>query len=108
MFKRENRLIPGVRFRNSFFFVTPQFILKEKKNGLTVNRFGIVVSKEIDKRAVVRNKIKRFFRTELVNLGKKMNVGHDILFLTKKNILTKTKEENILVIEQALAKAGVI
>ena len=108
MFKRENRLVPGVRFRNSFFFVTPQFILKEKKNGLTVNRFGIVVSKEIDKRAVVRNKVKRFFRTELVNLGKKMSVGHDILFLTKRSILTKTKEENIATLEQALVRAGII
>lgn len=108
MFKRENRLVPGVKFNNSRLASTPQFILKEKVNGLTVNRFGIVVSKKIDKRAVGRNKVKRFFRTELANLDKKMNAGHDILLIVKKEILSKTKEENQLAIKNALGKVGVL
>ncbi|MBF8250160.1 MAG: Ribonuclease protein component [Candidatus Levybacteria bacterium] len=108
MFKRENRLVPGIGFSNSYIFSTPQFILKEKKNGLTINRFGIVVSKKIDKRAVGRNKIKRFFRTELMNLGKKMDAGHDILVIVRQGILGKTKEENLLTLKNALGKAGII
>jgi len=108
MFKRENRLVPGIGFGNSYLFIAPQFILKEKKNGLSVNRFGIVVSKKIDKRAVVRNRVKRLFRTYLANLDKKMSKGHDILFIVKKEILTKAKQENQQSIQNALEKAGII
>jgi ribonuclease P protein component len=108
MFKRENRLVPGIKFNKSFLFTVPQFVLKEKKNGLIVNRFGIVVSKKIDKRAVIRNRIKRFFRISLGNLDKKMNKGHDILIVVRKETLGKTKEENFLAIEDALEKAGII
>jgi len=108
MFKRENRLVPEVKFNNSNLIANPQFILKEKGNGLSINRFGIVVSKKIDKRAVARNRIKRFLRTTLVNLYGKMSTGHDILIIVKKEILSKTKEENQLAIENALRKAGII
>ena len=108
MFKRENRLTPEVTFGNSHIYTVPQFVLKEKKNDIALNRFGIVVSKKIDKRAVVRNKVKRFFRTALANLNKKMNVGHDILLIVRKDILVKTKEENLLAVKSTLIKAGLI
>ena len=93
MFKTENRLVSGVRFKNSYSFSVTQFILKERKNGLLLNRFGIVVSKKIDKRAVVRNKIKRTFRYALVDLNKNMTSGHDILFIVKIGILNNNEGE---------------
>ena len=108
MFKRENRLVGGVRFKNSYSFSVAQFVLKERENGLLLNRFGIVVSKKIDKRAVVRNKIKRIFRDALLNLNKNMMSGHDILFIAKTGILSKTEEENQLSIKSALEKAGLM
>lgn len=108
MFKRENRLVPGIRFNNSRIVSVPQFILKQKENGLTINRFGIVVSKKIDKRAVGRNKIKRFFRKALMDMFEKMNSGHDILIVVRKEIIGKTKEENLLTIKSALGKAGLL
>jgi ribonuclease P protein component len=108
MFKRENRLVPGVRFNNSHFYINPQFTLKEKTNGLNVNRFGIVVSKKVDKRAVVRNKIKRFFRDALIGLEKKINTKHDILIIAKKGILDKNKEENLRTLEEVLIKIKLI
>lgn len=108
MFKKENRLVPGIKFANSCLVANLQFILEEKKNELSVNRFGIVVSKKIDKRAVGRNRLKRFFRTKLMNLFEKMNVGHDILIIVKKGILEKTREENLLETESALEKTGII
>ncbi len=108
MFKKENRLVPGIKFSNSHILITPQFILKEKTNELAVNRFGIVVSKKIDKRAVARNGIKRFFRAALMSLEKHMNAGHDILLIARKEFLNKTKEENLLAIEKTLEKAGLL
>ena len=108
MFKRENRLVTSVRFNSSILFSAVQFIVKEKKNNLLLNRFGIVVSKKIDKRAVVRNRVKRMLRTILVNLNKNMDPGHDILFITKAPILNKTKEENYSVVKNAFEKAGLL
>jgi len=108
MFKRENRLLGKIRFNNSHNFFCPQFILKTKKNELLLNRFGIVISKKIDKRAVIRNKIKRMLRTILADLDKNMFPGHDILIITRQGILNKTKEENNLLIKNALEKAGII
>lgn len=106
MFKRENRLVSGVRFNSALFLSVPQFVVKEKKNNLLLNRFGIVVSKKIDKRAVIRNRVKRMLRTILADLNKNMNPGHDILFITKVPILSKTKEENYSVIKNTFEKAG--
>ena len=108
MFKRENRLVLKISFNNSHPISSPQFILKEKKNGLLINRFGIVVSKKIDKRAVVRNKIKRIFRNALLGLSKNMMLGHDILFIVKKEALGKTGKEIQLSIKNALEKTGII
>jgi ribonuclease P protein component len=108
MFKRENRLVPGVRFSNSHLLTVPQFVLKEKENGLIVNRFGIVVSKRIDKRAVARNKIKRFFRQILGELNENIKPGHDILLIVKKNITGATKEENMLNIGSFFGKIGIL
>ncbi len=108
MFKRENRLVSGARFGKSYFFSAPEFVLKERKNELLRNRFGIVVSKKIDKRAVVRNKIKRIFRDALVNLNKNMTVGHDMLFIVRAGVLKKTKEETQGIIKNVIEKAGFI
>lgn len=108
MFKRENRLVPGIRFGNSYSVSVPQFIFKSKKNGLMRNRFGIVVSKKVDKRAVSRNKIKRMFRGALLDLNKNMLPGHDILFIARPGILNKTKEENQELIKSSIEKAGLM
>src|SRR3989344_7942960 len=108
MFKRENRLVRGVRFKNSYSFSVPQFVLKKRKNGLLLNRFGIVVSKKIDKRAVVRNKVKRIFRNVLSDLNSNMISGHDILFIVKIGSLNKSGEEINISVKNALEKAGLI
>lgn len=108
MFKRENRLVAGVRFNNSYSLSVPEFVLKKRKNRLLLNRFGVVVSKKIDKRAVVRNKIKRIFRSVLSDLNSNMISGHDILFIVKIGSLNKTKEEINILIKNALGKAELI
>ena len=108
MFKRKNRLTSGIRFSNSYSFSCPEFIFKSKNNGLNLNRYGVVISKKIDKRAVVRNRIKRIFRNTLFNLNENMILGHDILFIVKIGSQNKTKEEIQSSIENALGKAGLI
>ncbi len=108
MFKRENRLILGTKFNNFRSASTPQFNLKVKKNGMGINRFGIVVSKKVDKRAVVRNKIKRLFREALIELNRNMFTGNDILLIIKKEIISKTKKEELILLENSLEKLAII
>jgi ribonuclease P protein component len=108
MLKRVNRLGVSVRFSNSYFLVTPQFILKKKQNSLSVNRFGVVVSKKIDKRAVVRNRLKRLFRDVFMGLEKTIIAKHDILMIVKIASLDKTKKEIFALVEKSFIKAGLI
>ncbi len=104
MFKRQNRLPRGVGFYNINFFSTPFFVIKIRENGLTLNRFGIVVAKKIDKRATFRNKIKRIFRDNLTELNKNLTTGNDMLFVVKREIIGKNKEQINLLITNALEK----
>lgn len=108
MFKSQNRLPRGVGFYNSSFFPTSLFVLKVKENGLIVNRFGIIVSKKIDKRAVARNRIKRVFRQTLVNLNKEMEFGYDMLFIVKPGIINRNSDEIAIIVKQVLEKAKYI
>lgn len=107
MFKRQNRL-PGGRFYGSSFFSAPLFILKVKENNLGLNRFGIVVSKKIDKRSVVRNRIKRLLREILVNLNSKITPGHDMLFIVRKGISDSAKNQAGTLIKRVLGEAKYI
>lgn len=108
MFKRQNRVPRGVGFYNSRTFPTALFILKVKENGLMLNRFGIVVSKKIDKRAVVRNKIKRMLRQILVDLNKEMTTGHDMLFIVRIGIINKSAKQCGFEIRNILEKGKFI
>jgi len=64
--------------------------LKWIKNNLPQSRFGIVVSLKIDKRATVRNKIKRRIRAVIRENVKNIKIGYDYLILTKPEIKTLT------------------
>lgn len=108
MFKKENRLVKGLRFNSSRPISVPGLIIRERKNDLLLNRFGVVVSKKIDKRAVGRNRVKRMLRDILLDLNKNMVTGHDILVVARVEIKNKTKEENYSAIEAVMKTLGFI
>ncbi len=82
---------------NSFF--TKEFGFKIIKNNFKKNRYGIVVSLKVDKKAVVRNKIRRQIR-EIIRLNNKnIKQGFDIMILTRsliKDLKYKEIEEKLL------------
>jgi len=84
--------LPGKRFpllKNTDLVQTDLFGLSFLKNRLNKPRFGFIVSKKIDKRAVKRNRLKRLFKTAVAkNLDKFKNI--DYLFLVKKSALGKS------------------
>lgn len=82
MFKRKYRL-PKKYFRGERTLYSSLYTLKLAKNGKKASRFGFVISKKIDKRATVRNRIKREFRKCIEDKIDQIVVGYDFLFILK-------------------------
>jgi ribonuclease P protein component len=84
----------GKGFRQGFLF------FKIAKNNLKESRFGFIVSKQVSKKAVIRNKIKRRLR-KLVQLNLlKIKTGIDGVLIVKPGLETK----NFLELENLLNK----
>lgn len=94
-----------IRFTNSFNL--PLFTLRTVNNKLLYNRYQVIISKKIDKRAVVRNKLKRiFFRCfEKLDNAKQ---GFDLLFILKKESLTHEENKICSIVKEVLQKEGFI
>ncbi len=93
MLKKKYRLLRETKFDNKNIFTSPFFVLRIAKNEKSLSRFGFVVSKKTDKRAVVRNRVKRQIRHNIEENLDKINPGYDILFVLKKQMTNKTTEE---------------
>lgn len=63
-----------------------------KKNSEETSRFGVIVSKKVDKLAVHRNRVKRSI-TESIrrNIGD-IETGYDMVFLVKKSLMKESTE----------------
>ena len=67
-------------------FFTYELGFKIIENNLNKNRYGIVINLKVDKRAVVRNKIRRQIR-EIIRLNNKnLKQGFDIMVLTRESV----------------------
>ena len=53
---------------------------------MTHSRFGFIVPKTIDKRAVVRNEIRRLFQACVGSMIEKIKPGYDMLFIMGREI----------------------
>ncbi|HVF69104.1 MAG TPA: ribonuclease P protein component [Xanthomonadales bacterium] len=93
MLKKVYRLPAKQKFKNSSFFKTPNFNLRISKNNLENSRFGFVVRKAVDRRAVARNRARRVLRSCIEEMIEKINSGHDMLFVLEKGIIGKDREE---------------
>ena len=88
MFKKKYRLNPRIRLENTSRVQTGFFTLTLAKNRLLHNRYGFIASKRIDKKAVVRNRVKRRLRSSLEQTTDNVKNGYDMLFLIKKTAVT--------------------
>ena len=92
MFKQENRLTKKKEFdqifktgRSSYQTVIG---VKAEKNSLGYNKYGIIVSNKISKKAVVRNRIKRQIRAALEAQDKNMKQGFDLIILALPGVIS--------------------
>lgn len=94
MFLKKNRIIKEKDFEKIFKKGKGKYGkslgLKYLKNNLTFNRFAVVVSTKVSKKAVVRNKIKRQIRKILKKQKYNKKNNYDIIILTLSPIISKT------------------
>ena len=92
MLKKEYRL-STVSLIGSRIFSSPCFSLKVAANKKDLSRFAFVVSKRIDKRAVVRNSLKRKIRSCIEQIFDNIETGYDFVFYPKQKAQGATREQ---------------
>lgn len=107
MLKRENRLT-SVRLNSPRKISTPQFILSIARNNQNTNRFAFVVSKKIDKRAVVRNALKRKIRSCVEEIFDSIHIGYDFVFYPKSLAIDASRESILEELEKVFKKEGLL
>ncbi len=75
-------------FNHGDVFGNRTFVMYFLKNKLEVNRIGIIVSKKISKKAVVRNKIRRQIKEAYRLNEEKITSGYDIILIAREAIKT--------------------
>jgi ribonuclease P protein component len=105
MLKKENRLTLKKDFDSTFKNAQKSAFgrlagLKAVVNNLAVNRYGIIVSNRISKKATERNKIKRQIRSIAETCDKQILPGHDIVLIALPGI----KESSYLLIRAELLR----
>ncbi len=93
MFARKFRLPAQTTFLHAQHVSALFFTVKIVSNTLSYNRYGFVVSKKIDKRATVRNKLKRQLRACVEEIHQTLSQGHDLLFIIKPESKKQTSGE---------------
>lgn len=108
MFKRKYRLPAGVKLTKPSAYKIPSLKLLVSENGLSFNRFGFVISKQVDKSAVVRNRTKRLARSCLEEMQENIKSGYDMLFILQKNAVAKERGLLYKEIEKLLLDAKIL
>lgn len=93
MLSREYRLPATVKLTKAHFFKTPLFSIKFTSNSLPESRFGFLVRKTVERRAVARNRIRRLFRSCVEEMLTEIKPGYDMLFFLEKGIIDKRQQE---------------
>jgi ribonuclease P protein component len=104
MLKRENRLSKIARSIGGKKYLSPLFSVRISISQDNNARFGFIVSKKIDKRAVVRNRTKRVLRDISGALIDRL-AGKDVIIIAKKSLSPKDKIEASKELEGVLRKA---
>ena len=85
MLAKKSRLVKEKDFKKIFkqgkFSYTKIFSIKVLANELGVNRYGIVISNKVSKKAVERNRLKRRFRAAIKDFENKIHKGYDLVII---------------------------
>lgn len=109
MFARKNRF----SFRKGapkFVYASPFFILRYQKSDDNIFRCAVVVGKKVDKRAVVRNKVKRAIVEQVQELTKVKQSTFDTALFMRKAVLTIIDDREKLgqALKEAFTKTNIL
>ena len=108
MLDKKHRLPKDIDFRNAKGFSSNAFLIKIEKSQSGLARFGVVVSKKIDKSAVGRNKIKRRIRSAIEKFLPGINDSWEVLVIARAGAREKSEEEIRAEISELLTKAKLL
>lgn len=93
MLAKQHRLVKQKDFEKVFkqgrAYYTKLFGTKTLANQLEFNRFGIVISTKVSKKATERNRLKRQVRQAVRDLDKNLKSGLDLVIIVLPAILTQ-------------------
>lgn len=108
MFAKRNRLPHFVILTPSRVIHHSLFLVKYRENTLSDNRFAVSVSKRIDKRAVVRNRLRRVLQHCLREMSFKENTHVDMLFVVKKSFFDTSTADICATLTSLLEKENLV
>ncbi|MGE5423284.1 MAG: ribonuclease P protein component [Ignavibacteriales bacterium] len=86
-------------------FVGRFMVIYLVKNGLQINRYGIVASKKVGN-AVVRNRAKRRLREVVKGLDMHLGKGYDVIFLARFGVQNAIFGDIVAESQKLMRKAG--
>jgi ribonuclease P protein component len=92
MLRKENRLAKIIRRAGEKNYPSLLFNVRASDNKDGKARVGFVVSKRVDKRAVVRNRTKRVLNEAVKDFLKNLG-GKDVIIIAKKSLSFKDEED---------------
>lgn len=87
---------------------TPELVCVWKELETTQMRFAFIVSTKVDKRATMRNRIKRVLGESVRQLAPNMNIGADVVLIARSNSLGESTERAVGILRETLQRAGLI
>ena len=108
--RNQQRLIRSSQFAAVFSagkgWANDLLVLKAVPNELDFNRFGLIVSKKVDQRAVIRNRVRRRLR-EVVRLTP-VSSGRDIVIIARKGAADASYNNIETALISLLNRAGLL
>lgn len=108
MLKRENRLVKGRKLQKTETLNTPFAIIKISNGTEKNSKFGFIVSKKVDARAVVRNKTKRKIRTAVEELLLEIKPEKEFLFILKRGAVGIKVDEFYKTLKSLFSKENLL
>ena len=108
MLHKKHRLPSNINFGSSKIFFSNAFSIKIAQGQSEFSRFGVVLGKKIDKRAVGRNKIKRLIRSSIEKLIPKMQKPSEVLIIARAGIREMNNSEVASLLTESFKKIKLI
>jgi len=107
MLKKQNRLSEITKTRENKLFTSPLFNIRISNSKEDQPRFAFIVSKKIDKRAVIRNQTRRVLSSAVGEIISELEMGKDIVVISKKALIPEQKEGIVKILQEIFKKAGI-